>query len=94
MKTKVRFFVRLQEITGEKEVDLKTRKGETVENVLERLSKRYGREFRRYIYADNQQIANHLQILVNGTNITNLQGLATKLEEGAQLDLVPLVAGG
>ena len=85
MKVKVQFYVRLQEITGEKVVNLKIYKRQTVGKILEKLSKRYGKQFRRHIYASNHQIANHLQILVDGINITNLEGLETKLKDNTHL---------
>jgi len=91
---KVQFFARLKEITGKTEVVIESLEEETVRELLAELSKHYGKAFDKYIYAEEGQIADHIQILLNKTSITNLQGLETKLKDGVQMDIVPLVAGG
>jgi MoaD family protein len=94
LRVKVRFHVRLREITGKKEEFLNLREGRTIEDALSTLSNKYGERFNRYVYGQVEQIAAHLQILLNGDNMSNLQGLKTVITEGAQLDIAPLVAGG
>jgi len=93
-EVKVRFFARLHEIIGEKEKSVMIREGDSVRTVLATLSKQYGEKFDKYMYGKDGGIADHLQILLNGTNTANLEGLETKIDEGARIDIVPLVAGG
>lgn len=94
MRVKVRFHVRLQEITGKKEEFLNLREGGTIGDALSTLSNEYGERFNRYVYSQVEQLAGHLQILLDGDNMSNLQGLKTVITESAQLDIAPLVAGG
>lgn len=94
MKVKIRFFGGLREVTGAKEEIIESKAGETVGDVLSELSKGCGEPFDRYVYGKNGQIADNLQVLFNGTSITNLKDLKTKRIEGSQIDIIPLVSGG
>jgi len=94
MKVRVRFHARLQEITGEKEEVVDIQEGGTVYDVLDKLTKQYGKAFSNYVYEKDSRIAGDIQILLDGNNVTNFQGLKTKVSSRAQIDIVPLVAGG
>jgi len=94
MRVKVRFSARLRDITGEKEELVESAEGATVRDILAGLSKRHGKAFDKYVYGQQGQVADHIQVLLDGTSISNLQGLETRLKDGAQMDIVPLVAGG
>jgi len=94
MIVKVRFFAGLRDITGEKEEFTENWGGETVGSLLAELSKRYGEAFEKYLYGKEGQIADHVQVLLDGTSVSNLQGLKTRLIDGARIDIIPLVAGG
>jgi molybdopterin synthase sulfur carrier subunit len=94
MRIRVRFYARLRDMTGEREEAVESKEGETVGDILAGLSKRYGEAFEKYLYGREGQIADHIQVLLDGTSVTNLQGLKTRLVDGAQMDIIPLVAGG
>jgi len=94
MRVRVRFLARLQDMTGEREESFESSEEETVGDVLAGLSRRHGEAFDKYIYGKDGQIADHIQVLLDGTSVTNLQGLKTRLRDGSQIDIIPLVAGG
>ena len=66
----------------------------TVKDVLEDLAKRYGEEFKDYLYNEEREVREHLQLLVNGKNVSLLEELKTQLKEGDQVAVVPPVGGG
>jgi len=93
MRIKVRFFTILREMTGKKEEILTVEDGATVREVLDLLSDKYGNDFSEYIFK-GRRLRDHIQILLNGVNITTLNGLDTRLKEDSTLAVVPPVGGG
>ena len=97
MQVSVRFFTSLRELTGKKEETLKFRDGETVtvDKVLKRLAKRYGKSFVEYVYdSKTGEVKGFLQFLVNGRSASTLNGLDTKLADSDVLAIIPPVGGG
>ena len=94
MKLKVKFFTSLREITGKKVDQIQLQSIITVEELLTRLSKKYGKEFREYLYNEKGKVHRYLSILVNGKSINVLQGLDTELKEGDTVAILPPVGGG
>jgi MoaD family protein len=97
MQVSVRFFTALREITGKKEETLQFEDKEkvTVDKVLEKLAKRYGKGFVEYVYdGKTGEIRGFLQFLVNGRSATTLDGINTELSNGDFLAIIPPVGGG
>jgi len=97
LQISVRFFTSLRELTGKKEENMKFSNDETVtvNSVLKRLSKRYGKDFTEYVYdTKNGEVKSFLQFLINGRSASALNGLNTKLEDGDVLAIIPPVGGG
>lgn len=94
MKVEVRFFTSLREITGKKVEEIQLQDAITVEELLTKLSKKYGKELREYLYNEEEKIHDYLSILVNGKSINVLQGLDTKLKKGDVIAILPPVGGG
>jgi MoaD family protein len=93
----VRFFTSLRELVGKKEETLKFPNNEnvTVNTVLKRLTKRYGKEFVEYVYDRKTcEVKSFLQFLINGRSASALKELDTKLEDGDVLAIIPPVGGG
>jgi MoaD family protein len=93
----VRFFTTLREITGKREETLTFRRDEdtTINAVLDRLAKRYGKGFVDYVYdRKTHATKSFLQFLVNGRSTSTSGGLDTKLREGDVLAIIPPVGGG
>jgi MoaD family protein len=94
MKVTVKFFTTLREITDKREEEIKSSKDLTVGELLEQLSKKYGRRFMDYVYDKKGNVQSYLQFLVNGRSITTRKGFKTKLKEGDRVAIIPPVGGG
>jgi molybdopterin synthase sulfur carrier subunit len=97
LEVKVRFFTNLREIVNKREETLNFADAVevTVDMVLKMLSKKYGKPFTEYVYSDETgQPKGFLQFLVNGTSISTLNGLETKLKNDSVLAILPPVGGG
>ena len=93
----MRFFTALREITGKREetVTFKNAEDATINSVLNRLAKRYGKSFVDYVYDQRTSEAkSFLQFLVNGRSASTSNGLETKLSDGDVLAIIPPVGGG
>jgi sulfur-carrier protein len=73
---------------AETEVD-----GETVQEVLDGLLERY-EDLRGRIYDDEGSLRRFVNVYVAGEDIRFLQGLSTPVSDGAELTILPAVAGG
>ena len=93
-KITVKFFTTLREITGKREEQIEFSRNTTLESLLKRLSKKYGKEFNDYIYDELNNVRGHLQFLVNGKSEALSRGRRTLLNDGDQLAILPPVGGG
>ncbi len=95
MRVSVRLFTTLRELAGKGEeafeFDAKT---VTVSEILERMVRRYGEDFKNHLYDERGNVREHLQLLVNGRSVNFLEDLETKLKDGDHLAIVPPVGGG
>ncbi len=67
--------------------------GETIGDVLENLNEQFdGLEDR--IYDDDGELQDFINVYYNDEDIRHADGLETAVEEGAELSLIPAVAGG
>jgi molybdopterin synthase sulfur carrier subunit len=73
---------------AETEVD-----GETVQEVLDGLLERY-EDLRGRIYDDEGSLRRFVNVYIAGEDIRFLQGLSTPVNDGAELTILPAVAGG
>jgi MoaD family protein len=73
---------------AETEVD-----GATVQEVLDSLFERYG-ELRGRIYDDDGTLRRFVNVYLAGEDIRFLDGLSTPVADGAELTILPAVAGG
>jgi len=97
VRVSVRFFASLRELTGKREetVEFSGKEKVTVGMVLERLGKRYGKDFVEYVFDQKTgEVKGFLQFLVNGRSASALESLDTVLEDGDVLAIVPPVGGG
>jgi molybdopterin synthase sulfur carrier subunit len=95
MKVRVKFFALVRELTGRREEVVDLDDQATVRTLLGKLVEEHGAKFRDYIFdpASNEP-KGHVQFLIDGRNITLMQGLDTSLKEGASLAILPPVGGG
>ena len=67
--------------------------GSTVGEALANLAGQYP-DLKHQIYEDDVKLRGFVNVYVDGTNIKKLNGLETKLAQGATVMLVPAIAGG
>jgi sulfur-carrier protein len=67
--------------------------GETVQEVLDSLFDRFG-ELRERISDENGSLRRFVNIYLSGEDIRFLDGLQTPVADGAELTILPAVAGG
>jgi sulfur-carrier protein len=67
--------------------------GATVREVLDGLFDRYG-ELRERIYDDDGSLRRFVNVYLAGEDIRFLDGLSTPVADGAELTILPAVAGG
>lgn len=92
MRIVVKTFATIREIFGGAGMlYLELPEGSTIEDLLKRLREQYGSrlEVDRLI-GENSNV----RILVNGREITYLDGLKTRLRDGDAVAFIPPVAGG
>ncbi len=95
MIIKIRFFTVLRELTDKREEPLNfSQEHVTITQVLQTLSKKYGKPFDEYVFDADGQVKGFLQFLINGASAATLQGLETALRDGDVLAILPTVGGG
>ena len=67
--------------------------GATVQEVLDGLLERHD-ELRARIYDDEGSLRRFVNVYLSGEDIRFLEGLATPVSDGAELTILPAVAGG
>jgi sulfur-carrier protein len=67
--------------------------GQTVQEVLDGLFERFD-ELRERLYDDQGSLRRFVNVYVAGEDIRFLDGLATPVKDGAELTILPAVAGG
>jgi sulfur-carrier protein len=75
---------------GEAETEID---GATVQEVLDGLFERHD-ELRSRLYDDDGGLRRFVNVYVAGEDIRFLNGLATPVKDGAELTILPAVAGG
>ena len=67
--------------------------GSTVGEALANLAGQYP-DLKHQIYEDDVKLRGFVNVFVDGTNIKKLNGLETKVTQGATVMLIPAIAGG
>ena len=75
---------------GEPQVQVE---GATLGEALATLGERYP-DLVRSIRGEDGALHRHVNVYVNGEDVRFLSGLATRIESGAEVSIVPAVAGG
>ncbi len=94
MNIEIKFFTSLREITGKKKISLKLKNMISIEELLSLLQRKYGKEFKEYVFDDQGKVQDFLSILINGRNVNNLQGFKTLIKDGDIIAILPPVGGG
>lgn len=96
MKVKVEYLGHIKNILGnrrEEEVEIK--EDSSVADLLITLSSRYGEPFKKAIYeTGGTDVKPNFMATVNGYLLNQLDGVKTKLKQGDNVILMPVVSGG
>ena len=90
---RVKIFATLRPLVGAKEVEVDVEAGDTVRNVLEKLTVEYP-ALRERVLDDDGNLQSSIHVLVNGRSIEFLRGINSTIQEDDELALFPPVGGG
>ncbi|MEM3723178.1 MAG: molybdopterin-synthase adenylyltransferase MoeB [Candidatus Hadarchaeales archaeon] len=94
VKVHVKFSVMFKNMTGVTADTIET-SNDTVRGLIDALILKFGPQFgERVLDPKTGGLRRFVNVFVNGKDIRNLQGLDTKLEDGAEVRVIPAVAGG
>jgi molybdopterin synthase sulfur carrier subunit len=95
LRVRVKFFAAIRELAAIKEETIDLQSNTTVRELIRILCERHGGDFTEYVIDQNTGAPrSHLQILVDGKNLSSLEGLETRLSDGVEVALMPPVGGG
>jgi len=87
------FLPALPEAIGRKELEVEFA-GETVKDLIEHLIARYGRKARQALYDEKGELDPVVQVLLNGKEWIPHDRLDTTLQDGDDVVLMVMMAGG
>ena len=93
---RVKLFATFRDIAGgQGVVDVRLSREATVKNLIEELSKLFGKEIENLLLDPKTgSLKSFNNVLVNGQNVKLLQELRTKLDNGDTVAFFPPVGGG
>lgn len=94
LKVTVRFVGVLHEVFKEKRTELKFARSPTAKEVVEKLAETSSEAKRNVLETETNQIHPALLILVNGKEISALEGSETRVEDGSEVVLISVSHGG
>jgi sulfur-carrier protein len=95
IKIKVGSILNLKEILGQRQLDLFIPRGSTMRELIASMVDTFGERLSSSIYGpDSQEVLPHIRMMVNGRDIGFLGGMETQLQEGDEVLILPMVAGG
>lgn len=85
----------LKEVLGHGMIELPVPRGTTVLTLIALMVERWGAGLSPYFSdLDEARPLPHVRVLVNGQDIAFLHGTATRLQEGDEVLMLPLLGGG
>jgi molybdopterin synthase sulfur carrier subunit len=90
----IKFIGALRHLSGKTQVTIEYYADATVKNIIDQLSQEF--PALKHTFSDNDlnDSRSNSLVLVNGTEISVLNGYNTKLNEGDEIVFVPVVHGG
>jgi len=95
LKIRVRYFTTLRELAGTREEEFDVEEGCSLAQIIEGVSLKYGEEAYGYLHIKTDgRIDPSIKFLVNGVDVSPLQGFETRLREGDIVAIIPPIGGG
>jgi molybdopterin synthase sulfur carrier subunit len=79
-------------ISREEEIELPN--DSTIVDVLNALAKKHEQSFKKQVYDPEGKVRDYLLLLIDGRDISNMQGLNTKLANGNKVAIILPIGGG
>lgn len=93
MKVSVRFYSHLGDLVGRKtKMEFDLRDDSTMLHLLDKLL--LNSKIRQHLLDENGELSSDITYMKNGREINFLNGMDTLLEDGDEISIFPLVAGG
>lgn len=89
----VKAYATIRDAIGSR-VEVKLHEGASVKDLLNELTRSYGRRFLEIVLNEGGELLPYVKLLVNGRDIEFLNKLETKLKNGDEVALFPPVGGG
>ncbi len=94
MSLKVKFIGALRHLTGKTQLTISYQESMSLRQLLEKMSQEHPELKRTFTDQPLNDAKSNSLILVNGREISVLNGYETKLNKGDEIVLVPVVHGG
>jgi len=95
MKIRVHSILHLKEVLGGKDVEIIVPDGTNVSGLLAGMVEIWGDSLSPHIFKPgSDEILPYVRLMVNGKTIQSLNGMDTILNDGDEVLLIPLAAGG
>jgi molybdopterin synthase sulfur carrier subunit len=96
LRVKVEYLGHIKNILGnQREEEIEIEEGSSVADLLIVLSSRYGEPFKKAVYeTGSNDVKPNFMATVNGYLLNQLDGVKTKLKQGDDVILMPVVSGG
>ena len=92
MKVKIKLFVALREIFGNKETEIELAADADLKVLLDTLCNSARRH--QAIFNESGELREDLVILKNGRHVTYLDGIQTELADGDEVAIITMLEGG
>jgi molybdopterin synthase sulfur carrier subunit len=95
IRIKIHTILELKKIIGQREVEIPVPEESTVESLLSMMVKTWGEKLSSHLFRkESTSPIPHIRIMVNGRDIGFLNGMGTVLQDGDEVMILPIVAGG
>ena len=95
IRVNVRTILEFTKIFGQQRFEVSLPKGSTVEEFLTELTNTWGDELATRLFeSDRSKLLPHIGVMVNGRSISLLENMATVLQDGDEVLILPPVGGG
>jgi molybdopterin synthase sulfur carrier subunit len=95
VKIKVHTILTLQEVIGQREIEIELPQGTSLKGLLSHMVSAWGERLSERLFKPGtEELLPRIRVMVNGRDKEFLQGLETELKEGDEVYLFPPVSGG
>lgn len=89
----IKVYATLRLKIGQTEIDVSAGHGDTVRDAVGEMLQQFP-TLTPDVLSNGGELADHVNVFINGRNIRLMDGLDTVIEEGQRLDIFPPIAGG